>query len=58
VVSTKAVPPPGKRQVLATTRKLDLARLIDEDGTMVLFTVLEWNEAVIPPAVIQRAAGR
>jgi hypothetical protein len=51
-VSTKAVPPPGKRQVLATTRKLDLARLIEQDGTIGLFTVLEWNEAVIPPAVI------
>jgi hypothetical protein len=47
-VSTKAVPPLGKRQVMATTRKLDLARLIEEDGTKGLFTVLEWNEAVIP----------
>jgi hypothetical protein len=51
-VLTKAVPPPGKRQVLATTRKLDLARLIEQDGTIGLFTVLEWNEAVIPRAVI------
>jgi hypothetical protein len=40
------VPPPGKWQVLATTRKLDLARLVEEDGTKGLFTVLEWNEAV------------
>ena len=33
---------------MATTRKLDLAHLIEEDGTKGLFTVLEWNEASSP----------